>query len=131
MNATFTSPLETLLIKPDITDDVWNGRDWVLASPLTWSCASCILHTVPVGFSTDGASIPRFARWMFNPLGGRAFRAAIVHDWIYRGNSSAGYTRKEADDILLHLMLFDNMPKRKSSMIFRAVRMGGRSSFRA
>jgi len=37
--------------------------------------------TVPEGFITDGASIPRLARNFFSPTG-RYFGAAIIHDYI-------------------------------------------------
>jgi len=36
---------------------------------------------VPVGFITDGASIPFFARKYFSPTG-KYFGAAIVHDYV-------------------------------------------------
>lgn len=36
---------------------------------------------VPIGFITDGASIPFMFRWIFSPTG-RYFGAAIVHDYI-------------------------------------------------
>lgn len=36
---------------------------------------------VPVGFKTDGATIPLIFRWIFSPTG-RYFGAAIVHDYI-------------------------------------------------
>lgn len=130
MKTRFLTPLKELLVKPDVSPSGnWNGKDWVLASKLKWTSANCIIHTVPVGFSTDGASIPRMARPLFNPLGGAAFRAAIVHDWIYRGHSDIKYSRKEADGILYDLMLDDNVPRWRANLIYRAVRLGGFPSF--
>jgi len=36
---------------------------------------------VPVGFSTDGASVPKAIWWLYHPLG-KYFRAAVIHDWF-------------------------------------------------
>ena len=45
----------------------------------------CPVHlagvTVPAGFITDGASVPRLLWWLFPPVG-RYFLAAVVHDWL-------------------------------------------------
>ena len=35
----------------------------------------------PIGFSSDGASIPRALQWMYHPFG-RYLEAAVVHDWF-------------------------------------------------
>lgn len=36
---------------------------------------------VPVGFKSDGASVPKPLWWMYHPFG-RYLRAAVVHDWF-------------------------------------------------
>ena len=39
---------------------------------------------VPVGFKTDGASIPRGFWWLIgSPFTGKYLRAALVHDYLY------------------------------------------------
>jgi hypothetical protein len=38
-------------------------------------------YTVPVGYLTDFASVPRWL-WWFTPQSGRWNGAAIVHDWL-------------------------------------------------
>jgi len=48
---------------------------------------------VPVGFKTDGASVPRIFWAFFNPVG-ELFEAAIIHDYQYRFKVG---TKKEAD----------------------------------
>lgn len=45
--------------------------------------------TVPAGFRSDGASIPRFARVIFDRGDARFMRAAIIHDWLL---SLAGFS---------------------------------------
>lgn len=53
--------------------------------------------TVPAGFKSDGASIPRFLWATISPaIDPRTLRAAICHDYIYRVQP-ARWTRKDAD----------------------------------
>ncbi len=49
--------------------------------------------TVPAGFKTDGASVPRIFWTFFNPCG-ELFEAAVIHDYQYRFKIG---TKKEAD----------------------------------
>jgi len=58
---------------------IWTQRaKWELLQDYTSINGSI---TVPEGFITDGASIPRLARNFFSPTG-RYFGAAIIHDYI-------------------------------------------------
>jgi hypothetical protein len=41
--------------------------------------------TVPIGFVSDGASVPRLLWFIFPPVG-RYFQAAVVHDWLLANN---------------------------------------------
>ena len=60
-----------------------NGR-WRLLEDLTYYGVPGIGDiTVPKGFDTDFASVPRLP-FMFWLLGDRADYAAVLHDWIYR-----------------------------------------------
>jgi len=57
---------------------------------------------VPIGFITDGASIPFYARMWFSPTG-RYFGAAIVHDYIIVTEhdwAKANYQFKKEIDVL-------------------------------
>ncbi|MGH1371128.1 MAG: DUF1353 domain-containing protein [Cellvibrionaceae bacterium] len=49
-------------------------------------------HSVPVGFKTDGASLPWLLRSVFSPMG-PWFPAAALHDYLLTKDS---YTRKMA-----------------------------------
>lgn len=46
-------------------------RRWLLMKPF---------YHVPIGFVSDGASVPRILWWFMDPAG-EAFEAAIVHDY--------------------------------------------------
>lgn len=67
---------QTKIPHPDL---IWlNGKEWKLATDFTWSDV-----TVPIGFVTDGASIPPLLRiWATST--GLNFPAALIHDYRYR-----------------------------------------------
>jgi len=78
--------------------------------------------TVPYGFRSDGASVPRFFwRWVFPPGDTRALRAAFVHDWIYRTHPE-GWTKADADQLFRELLVENGMPGCRSGT--RAGRTG-------
>ena len=56
--------------------------------------------TIPVGFVTDGASIPKFFWNIIQPTG-PYFRAAVIHDYLYRWQK---FTRRQSDNALLEGM---------------------------
>jgi hypothetical protein len=78
------------------------------------------VHTVPEGFITDLASIPR----IFRPLitgHGKDRWAAVVHDYLY----SIKYSRKDADDVFYEALIASGNGRMKSWAMYRAVRAGG------
>lgn len=54
---------------------------WRLTSPLIWTGTSGDTFTVPIGFMTDFATVPRFLHWLVSPYGAYT-RAAVLHDWL-------------------------------------------------
>lgn len=77
--------------------------------------------TVPIGFYTDFASVPRIGI-IYAMLGDTAHQPAVVHDWLYY---SALVTRKMADDVLLEAMNVIGVPAWRRLPIYWGVRMGG------
>jgi hypothetical protein len=56
--------------------------------PTTWKLLEDLVYegqdqrfTIPAGYVTDFATVPKFLRWLINPYGPYT-RAAIVHDWL-------------------------------------------------
>lgn len=84
--------------------------------------------TVPAGFLTDGASIPRFA-WFTTgtPYDPRHIRAAVVHDYLYQVNR---ITRLEADAIFRALLIQDGVSRYQASKMYWALRVGGWAAWR-
>ena len=62
------------------------------------------VYTVPIGFITDGASIPKIF-WSFigSPFTGLYRRAALIHDYLYATQTT---TRVYADRVFLEAMFF-------------------------
>lgn len=77
--------------------------------------------TVPVGFKTDLASIPRIM-WNILPPFGKYDAAAVVHDYLYQYN---GVSRKQADDVLCEAMQILGVSRVTRLVIYSGVRVGG------
>lgn len=78
--------------------------------------------TVPAGFKTDFASVPRLF-WSWIPRTGRYNHAALVHDFLYR-TQPQGWTRRMADEVFLDLMREDGVSALRARLMHRAVRVG-------
>lgn len=81
--------------------------------------------TVPPGFVTDFASIPRVFWSVLRPDDEYAY-AAVVHDYLYWTQTRS---RKEADDILKMAMEDFDVGTVTVGTIYNAVRMGGQMAW--
>ena len=79
--------------------------------------------TVPGGFETDLASVPRLLRSIVSKVDG--IEASIIHDWLYH---SREVTRKEADRIFLDL-LDGVVPEWRRRAMYWAVRAFGKGAY--
>lgn len=87
------------------------------------------VETIPAGYYTDGASIPRWL-WTFcgSPFSGNYIEAAIIHDWLYHlaiDKKKPKGTRSEADRIFYIAMLEYGVGKVEAQTKYKAVRMFG------
>lgn len=81
--------------------------------------------TVPMGFETDFASVPRIGA-VYALFGNRAHRAAVVHDYLYSlGGSDSD--RAYADDVLRAGCIADGLDAGKAEAMWAAVRQFGGS----
>ena len=86
--------------------------------------------SVPMGFTTDGASIPRFLwRVCGHPFEAPRIYAAIRHDWHYSGGDPA-VDRKTADSIYRSDLLALGVKKWKVNIEYFALRLCGRSHWK-
>lgn len=81
--------------------------------------------SVPAGFVTDLATVPRVF-WSVMPPDGKYAKAAIIHDYLY---DNALRTKKEADLIFLDGMAVLGVPKWKQIVMYLAVRIFGRGNY--
>jgi hypothetical protein len=99
------------------------GLPFVLHDPLVYvSAVYGGTLTIPAGFKTDLASIPR-GLWNVLPQVGRYDAAAVVHDYLYQ--MPLGVDRSEADAILLEAMGVLKVGWWTRTVIYSAVRVGG------
>ncbi|EFO7853397.1 DUF1353 domain-containing protein [Salmonella enterica] len=81
--------------------------------------------SVPAGFVTDLATIPRIF-WTLLPPDGKYAKAAIIHDYLY---ANALRTKQEADLIFLDGMVVLGVPKWKRVIMYWSVRLFGRGMY--
>ncbi len=87
-----------------------------------YSDVTAKMITVPVGFFTDFASVPRFMPLAYACFGDTAHEPAVVHDWLYY---AAITSRETADNILLEAMRTWGMSAWRYEPIYWGVRAGG------
>lgn len=92
----FKTELDIKLIKDD--------KVWWVDSPLVYQ--SDLLNatiTVPKGFQTDLASVPRVPI-AYIAFGGRAHRESVIHDYLFRIDSCPVVTFMQANKTFLEAM---------------------------
>jgi hypothetical protein len=104
---------------------------FILLSPISWASASKAYAqakvTVPRGFVTDFASVPRVF-WSLMPPIGRYGYAALFHDFVYWQQV---ISRTSADRLLFDTMKELQVPRLTSTIIYGAVRVFGFMAWRA
>lgn len=81
---------------------------------------------IPLGYLTDGASVPRIF-WNIIPPWGQYGQAAVVHDYLCNYLTIQSYgvpvriTRKRADEILLEAMTVLGVSATKKAFIYAGV----------
>lgn len=116
--SSFTTPLRC--------EDLDDGRRQLLEPFTYYSDASGgrVDYTVPAGFVSDGASIPRIlwpligSPWGPGPHG----KAAVLHDWLY---ATAPVSRARADRLFLEALEVLGIGWLKRWTLYTGVRSGG------
>jgi len=96
---------------------------WVLVGNLVYESNKGDVFTVPNGFETDFASVPRapFAFWL---TGDTAHLSAVLHDYLCRIHVSNGtMTWKEAADHFRDAMRAEGVPAWRAYLMYWAVRL--------
>ena len=102
------------------------GQPWELAADwrILWRGK---VYQLPMGFGTDGASIPR-ALWRIcgTPLDVPRLYAALVHDYVYSGGCPE-MSRADADALYREMLVALGIPSWKARIEWLALRLFGRS----
>jgi hypothetical protein len=83
-----------------LTVSTADGLNFVLVEPFSFTRADGTIITVPAGTTSDGASTPRIL-WPTLPPGGKYWRAAFLHDYLYR---DTGWPKVFCDNTFLEAM---------------------------
>ena len=109
---------------------VGNGDGWMLCDDFFVRVDSedagdpPVTFTVPMGSTTDLASVPRLPG-AYLLFGGRARRSAILHDWLYESR----FPRKWADDVFRAAMKEEEINPVTRFVMWLGVRVGGASYY--
>lgn len=92
--------------------------------------------TVPVGFTTDFASIKilhnAFLFVLFALVSGYGNYAAVVHDYLYTTHAigTKAIIRKDADGVLYRALRAEGVARWRAWLFWAGVRIGGGSSYK-
>lgn len=117
---------------PQLTTCPALDDNWVVTEDFHYSGHGVTL-TIPRGFVTDLASIPRFLWRVIAPFE-LSLTAPVAHDLLYR---SAGQiqglnlTRTQVDQLFLDIMKDEGVSWWRRTLAYRGVRIGGGSSWGA
>ena len=109
--------------------------DLIKESPPTWRLNEPVVYqsdvagqtfTVPAGFVTDLASVPRWPV-VYLLAGGTANEASVVHDFLY---TTRPVTRALADAVLKEASAVTGVPAWRRWLMWIGVRVGGGSHWR-
>jgi len=103
----------------------WQGSyQWRIYKPMPYEIDG-VAASVPAGFETNLASIPRIF-WNILPPTGKYAKAAILHDWLYTGGK---LPREQCDVVLREGMKALGVETWKRHVMYYSVRLFGKSHY--
>lgn len=111
-----TAVFLTALCVEMLTDNTWK-----LKNPLVYQSGIAGIITVPEGFETDFASVPRIPI-AYTLAGDTAHAAAVVHDFLY---GTPSVPRATADAVFKEAMIVSGVPWWRRQLMWAAVRVFG------
>ena len=102
-------------------------QEWQLLAPLVYQVSAVETYTVPAGFRTDLASIPRIFFLTTPPIGAYD-QAAVLHDWLY---NTQAISRAQADGIFRQAMMTSGVGWYTRTKMYVAVRIFGAPIWKA
>ena len=100
-----------------------------LEAPLVFYGCNSLSITVPGGFETDFASVPRLPI-AYMAWGDRAHREAVLHDYLYSIGAEPDLPRGECDKLFRYAMILRGNPWWIYQSMYWGVRIGGLARFK-
>jgi len=100
-----------------------NNQLWVVLEDFKVDLGETIV-SVPKGFVTNGASVPRIFWWLCAPMAGPFGEASVVHDYLYSSFSDC-QSRSFADKALYNIGRYRGANLVRAKAVYRAVRLFG------
>lgn len=94
---------------------------WRLEKPYLYTHYKAVIQ-VPEGFLFDLASVPRILWWAIAPFE-LSVVAPMIHDFLYERGGMGIFTREEADQVFLEIMLGEGVAAWRRRIAYRAVRL--------
>lgn len=82
-------------------------------------------HTIPAGFESDGATVPRFL-WWYVPPTGPYLPAVLIHDFLYQ---HAIGSKAQADKTFYTALQQLPVGRCKSRLMYWGVKIFGRGAY--
>ena len=107
-------------------------RNWILKEDWKYNIDGTE-YVIPAGFQFDGASIPKFLRTFFSPVGVLLI-GGLVHDYAYKyktllkknkKNTMGEITQKRADEIFRDINIIVNGFYSMNRLAYWSLRLGG------
>jgi hypothetical protein len=95
---------------------------WILNESIRVAKGAAQVFTVPAGFTTDLATVPRPLWLITGGKSGAHQRAAVCHDYQCKVREMSS---KEAAQMFLDIMHQDGVPDWRAWLMYWAVRLGG------
>lgn len=90
-------------------------------TPLVYEWTDGTIYTVPKGFKTNFASIPKIFRCFIEPTG-KWTNASVLHDAMYDFGYKLGVSRKKADKIFFDAMIDSHVSRITANIMWFCVR---------
>ena len=102
---------------------------WILGDPLRVHVGDELIE-IPTGYTTDGASVPRWAQRVtgWKPWDDPQRWAGIVHDWLY---TQPGVSKSHADSVFRAVLASEGADWLRRKLMYAAVVVGGGPAYRS
>lgn len=102
-----------------------HGRTYEVEEEFSYVTRSGQLLTVPIGFLTDGGSVPRALWWLYPPFGSDCDEAYVLHDFAYAHPERWSMNRGQADALMREVLEVKGFRPTGRFAVWGGVRMFG------